>query len=225
MEQLAPRKTLKRREASSWALRPWRWTNDVADRSARRPVTTPGPGLNSRSFVSLERRPLAAKGITMSNAGRSCTDAPPKKPPHKARCRRRSRGYFSTVHPAADRDRTAHGRLAGRWVDRLSAIAGSVASERQLSHPYRDRAAAGGRPADHGIDGGGASRVAIRRDPRPYPDDVGECARLCSDHAAIRIEPTNRWGCQRHAVSHQRGESVPADGPAVSAAYPQSQSG
>jgi len=31
-------------------------------------VTTPRPGFNSRSFVLLERRPLPAKGITMSNA-------------------------------------------------------------------------------------------------------------------------------------------------------------
>ena len=34
------------------------------------------------------------------------------------------------------------------------------------------------------------------RDPRPHPVDIGECARLCPDHLAIRIEPPNRWCCQ-----------------------------
>ena len=115
--------------------------------------------------------------------------------------------------------------LVGGRSGRLSAVAGGGAAERQLSDAHRHRAAAGRRSADHGVLGGFAARTAVRRDPGPHPDDVGERARLHPDHPAVRFEPPDRRGGQRHAVGHQCRERVPAGRLAVSAADPKGQSG
>ena len=115
--------------------------------------------------------------------------------------------------------------LAGRRPGRLSAVAGRGAAERQLSDASGHGAAAGRRSADHGVVGGDAARTAVRRDPGPHPDDVGERARLHPDHAAVRFEPPDRWGGQRYAVGDQCRERVPAGRHAVSADDPQGQSG
>src|SRR4029079_13238486 len=89
----------------------------------------------------------------------SCTARRPRKPLHKARSRRRSREHFRAVHPAADRDRSADAWVVGGGSGRLAAVAGGGAADRQLSDPYRHGAAAGRRPADHGIHGGIAARI------------------------------------------------------------------
>ena len=123
-----------------------------------------------------------------------CTARRPRKPMHKARSRRRSHEHFRAVHPAADRDRSADGGIVGRRSGRLSAIAGGGAAERQLSDASGHCAAAGRRPADHGIFGGDAARIAVRPNPGPHPDDVGERARLYPDHPAVRFEPRHRRG-------------------------------
>ena len=80
------------------------------------------------------------------------------------------------------------GLLLGGLVD-LSAVAGGGAAERQLSDASGHRAAAGRRSADHGVLGGDAARAAVRPDPGPHPDDLGERARLHPDHPAVRLEP------------------------------------
>jgi len=69
--------------------------------------------------------------------------------------------HFRAVHPAADRHRSADGGAVGRRSRRLSAFAGGGAAECQLSDPYGHGAAAGHRPADHGILGGLAARGAV----------------------------------------------------------------
>ena len=79
--------------------------------------------------------------------------------------------------------------LVGGRSGRLSAVAGGGAAERQLSDPSGHGAAAGRRSADHGILGGDAARAAVRADPGPHPDDLGERARLHPDHPAVRSEP------------------------------------
>ena len=43
----------------------------------------------------------------------------------------------------------------------------------------------GRRSADHGVFRCNAPRVAVRSDPRPHPDDLGERARLYPDHPAV----------------------------------------
>jgi hypothetical protein len=59
----------------------------------------------------------------------------------------------------------------------------------------------GRRPEDHGRNRRIAAGAAVRRDPRPHPDDVSERDRLHSDHSAVRIEP------QRRSSSPQRSSS------------------
>src|SRR5260370_36874149 len=125
--------------------------------------------------------------------------------------RRLSHEHIRTVYPTADRDRSADGRVAGGRPHRLSAIAGGVASERQLSDAFGHGAAAGRRPADHGIHGGLAARIAVRRDPRRHPDDVVERARLCPDYPAVRFEPPHRWGGPRNIVWEPSGPHAPAE--------------
>ena len=61
----------------------------------------------------------------------------------------------------------------------------------------------GADPADDGVFGGDAARAAVRPDPGPHPNDVGERARLYPGHVAVRLEPPHRWGGQRHAVGDQ----------------------
>ena len=60
--------------------------------------------------------------------------------------------------------------------------AGRVAAERQLSDHSGHRAAAGRRPADHGVISRDAARAAVLANPRRHPDDLGERARLHPDH-------------------------------------------
>src|SRR6266550_1297344 len=136
-------------------------------------------------------------------ASRSCTARRHRKRRHRMPYRPQSHEHFSTIHRTPDRDRAADGRITGGRPHRLSAIAGGVASERQLSDAFGHGAAAGRRPADHGIHGGLAARAAVRRDPRPHPDDVVQRTRLCPGHPAVRFEPPHRWGGRRHIVGDQ----------------------
>ena len=117
-----------------------------------------------------------------------------RKRPHKTLCRRPSHEHLRPVYPTADRHRAGDGRVIGWRLGRLSALAGGVAAQRQLSDAYDHGAAAGRRSADHGIHGGIAARAAVRRDPRPHPDDVGERVRLHPDHPAVRFESPRSTG-------------------------------
>ena len=102
-----------------------------------------------------------------ARVSRCCTARRRRKPLHKARSRRQSHEHFRTIHPSADRNRPADGRTAGRRPRQLSAVAGGGAAERQLSDPSDHGPAAGRRSADHGVFGGDAARIAVRRDPGP----------------------------------------------------------
>ena len=74
--------------------------------------------------------------------------------------------HLRAVRPAADRDLAADGRHPADRHRRLSAAAGGAAAAGGLSDHRGDRQSAGRQPGDHGLLGGDAAGVPVRRRSR-----------------------------------------------------------
>src|SRR5712675_1856094 len=134
----------------------------------------------------------------------SCTARRPTRPRRRARCRLQFHEHLIAVHRASSRDLASDGGAAAGRSCGLSAVAGGVSAERELSDNFGDRAAAGRRSPDDGIVGGNTARGAVRPDSRRHPDDVVERARYDFDYATIRPQSRHRRRLDRHAGGHQK---------------------
>src|SRR4030088_2247841 len=106
----------------------------------------------------------------------SCTARRPTRPRRRARSRLQFHEHLIAVHRASGRDLAFDGGTAAGRPGGLSAAAGGVTAERELSDDFGDGAAAWRLSADYGIFGGNAARGAVRADSRRHPDDVVERA-------------------------------------------------